>query len=408
MKFDAIIIGGGLCGLTAGISLAREGKKCLIVSSGQSALHFFSGSLEFYGLNKNPFEAVAGLGESHPYSKIGLENLKTLAASVKPFFKDAGIVLKGDGNCNHWRFTPLGTLKPAWLTLDEYAVLPSDGSIPWKKVALLNVDGFMDFHTSYIAAGLDKMGVESVVRGISIPELERLRINPTEMRSTNLAKTLSGDLVATLAARINEHTMGVDAVLMPAIVGLDGYSDVVRLKEMVNRPLHFLATLPPSVPGIRVQMMLRRYFQKLGGVYMLGDSVNGGGFDGGRLRYITTVNHGNVKLEADDFILASGSFFSKGLVADVDGIREPIFGIDVDYAAERSQWYRKNMFEAQPYMSFGVVTDKSFHVVKDGTMVPNLYAAGSLLGGFNALKEGCGAGVAILTALHISKEILKK
>ena len=46
MKFDSIIIGGGLTGLVAGISLQSKGKKCLIVSAGQSALHFFSGSFE--------------------------------------------------------------------------------------------------------------------------------------------------------------------------------------------------------------------------------------------------------------------------------------------------------------------------------------------------------------------------
>ena len=49
MRFDTIIIGAGLSGLVAGIELVRKGQKCLIVSSGQSALHFFSGSFELYG-----------------------------------------------------------------------------------------------------------------------------------------------------------------------------------------------------------------------------------------------------------------------------------------------------------------------------------------------------------------------
>ena len=177
---------------------------------------------------------------------------------VKPFFKEVGVLLNGDQERNHLRLTPLGAQKRAWLTLDEYVTLPSDGQMPWKKVALLNVDGYLDFHTSYIAAGLADLGVECVVKGISMPEIERLRKNPTEMRSTNIAKTLTGSLVGTLAARINEHAKDVDAVLMPAIVGLSGYSDVVRLKEMVSRPLHFLATLPPSAPGIRVQMKTKK------------------------------------------------------------------------------------------------------------------------------------------------------
>lgn len=406
MKFDTIIIGGGLCGLTAGIELSHKGQKCLIVSSGQSALHFFSGSFELCSLSDDPYLAIASLGAEHPYSKMGLENVRALSAGVKSFFKKTGITLKGIKDANHWRITPLGALKRAWLTMDEYATFPSTGQMPWKKVALLNVDGFLDFHTGYIAASLAELGVEPVVKAISLPELERLRLNPTEMRSTNIAKTLTGDVIGVLSARINECAKDVDAVFMPAVVGLTGCSDVVRLKENVNRPLHFLATLPPSVPGIRMQLMLKKHFQKLGGTYMLGDSVTGGEFEKDRLKSITTQNHGEFTFEADNFILASGSFFSKGLSSDIDGVHESVFGLDVDCIAERPDWYRKNMFEAQPYMSFGVRSDKDFKVRRDGSTVKNLYAAGAILGGFNALKEGSGAGVSILSALHVSSLIL--
>ena len=86
MKFDTIIIGGGLSGLVAGIDLSRKGQKCLIVSSGQSALHFFSGSFELYGMGSETFKAMEYLLPQHPYSMIGLENVKVLADKVKPFF----------------------------------------------------------------------------------------------------------------------------------------------------------------------------------------------------------------------------------------------------------------------------------------------------------------------------------
>lgn len=407
MKFDTIIIGGGLCGLTAGIELSRKGQKCLIVSSGQSALHFFSGSFELCSLSDNPYDAMSSFDETHPYSRIGIERVRDLAAEVKPFFKEVGITLKGAKDANHWRITPLGILKRAWLTMDEYATIPSDGKVQWKKIALLNIDGFLDFHPSCIAGGLSEIGIDTVVKIISMPELERLRNNPTEMRSTNIAKTLTGDLINVMAARINEYAKDVDAVFMPAVVGLDGCSEVVRLKEYVDRPLHFISTLPPSVPGIRLQLMLKRHFQKLGGIYMLGDSVTGGEFEGGRLKAITTRNHGESRFEADNFILASGSLFSKGLVSDMDVVREPVFGLDVDFLTGRSLWYNKNMFDTQPYMSFGVSVGKDFHVLRNGAEVDNLYAAGAVLSGANALKEGSGAGVSILTALHVSSLILK-
>ena len=39
--------GGGLSGLTAAIESAKSGRKTAIVTTGQSALHFWSGSFEF-------------------------------------------------------------------------------------------------------------------------------------------------------------------------------------------------------------------------------------------------------------------------------------------------------------------------------------------------------------------------
>ena len=64
MKFDVVIIGGGLSGLTCGIKLAENGKKVCIVSYGQSSLHFNPGSFELLGYDadgnivRNPLEAV--------------------------------------------------------------------------------------------------------------------------------------------------------------------------------------------------------------------------------------------------------------------------------------------------------------------------------------------------------------
>lgn len=408
MKFDSIIIGGGLSGLVAGIGLQSEGRNCLVISAGQSALHFFSGSFELYNTDKPYAEALAGLDANHPYSRIGVAEVLDIASEVPSFFESAGIRLAGENGRNHFRITPMGVLKPAWLTLEGYASVPSDGVMPWKKVAIADIDGFLDFHPDFLAAGLAAKGVESRICTISLPELDRLRTNPTEMRSTNIARALSGNLIGELASRISKAAEGCDAVLLPAVIGLNDPVEAQSLKARTAVPLEYVATLPPSVPGIRTQLMLRAYFQKLGGTYILGDSVTDGEFEGDRLKGVRTVNHGDTLFEADNFVLASGSFFSRGIKATIDGVYEPIFGLDVDSIAERPQWYSANMFDSQPYMGFGVRTDGQLRVSRQGTQVQNLHACGSVLSGFNGIKEGCGAGVSIITAMDVVRIISRQ
>ncbi|MCR5760278.1 MAG: FAD-binding protein [Bacteroidales bacterium] len=100
---------------------------------------------------------------------------------------------------------------------------------------------------------------------------------------------------------------------------------------------------------------------------------------GGKLSAVKTAN--GVTLEAGEFVLATGRFFSKGLIADMDGIREPLFGADVDYPEDRSKWFDPDFFAPQPFESFGVKTDRKGRILKDGKAVENVYAAGKILGG---------------------------
>lgn len=411
MKFDTIIIGGGLSGLVAGIELQKAGQKVLIVSAGQSALHFFSGSLELYNYPENTegdvIESILNVvSDEHPYKKFSKESLSSLIASVPAFFAEAGIEFKGESGKNHYRMTPLGVFKPAWLTLKRYLKVDDSKELKWKSATIANIDGFLDFHPNFIAASLSSRGVETKFCNISLPELDYLRKNPTEMRSTNIARALSGDVIGKLAHILSVESKGTDVIIMPAVLGLNSTEAMESLAKRTDTPIEYVATLPPSVPGICMQMKLKSYFQKLGGTYFLGDTVESGLFEDGVLRAIRTVNHSEQSFSADSFILASGSFFSRGIIASQSGVYEPIFNLDLSYSSDRSRWYEEDLFKAQPYMKFGVKTDASFNASINGEVIPNLYAIGSVLSGFNAIKEGCGAGVSILTALSVAKSII--
>ena len=414
MKFDVIIMGGGLSGLTAGIALAQAGKNVALVSAGQSTLHFGGGSLDLLGTDNkgndvyNPIEAITNLNPKHPYSK--LENVSRLAEVAKMVLERAGIATTGEATSNHWRISPVGALMPTWLSLEGMATIDDPDHMPWKRVALVNVVNYLDFPTKFIAAALRERGVEVDVKAFTVPELEQLRKSPTEMRSTNIAKVIErNDIIIKIADEVNNITIeGYDMVLMPAMLGVTDSEKSNQLLKFINAPAQYIATLPPSVPGVRMQALLRKCFTALGGTFFTGDQVINGIFDGDTLKAVTTAKLEGTTLEADSFILATGSFMSRGLVADYNHVYEPALGVDVDdLGLDRKTWAKSDVTQAQPYMEMGVKTDDKLRCQRGGKTITNLYAAGSILSGHNSIKNLDAAGVDMLTALQVVNNITK-
>lgn len=414
MKFDTIITGGGLSGLVCGLRLQKAGKKCAIISAGQSAMHFSSGYFDL--MDRTPdgenvtglLEALEHLDGSHPYSKIGKEKMKAYLGEVKNFFGGCGVKLNGDPFRNGYRITPVGKFKRSWLTLEDFTLLPS-AETGWKKVLIANIEGFLDFNTAFIADSLQEEGASCRTAEIRLPEMERLRKNPSEMRSTNIARVLEhAEVMDKAVAQLKSALEDEDAVILPAVFSLNDSSWKGRIAEALGREVFVIATMPPSVPGIRTQMRLRTEFESAGGVFLAGDTACCPDISENNVNSIGTVNFGDIRLTADDYVLASGSFFSKGLTASPDRIAETVFGLDVDAPSERKAWYDTDFFKKQEYISSGVRTDNSFHCFRNGTLIENLYAAGSVLSGSNTLYEGSGAGIAILSAFAVADSIISK
>lgn len=411
MKFDNIIIGGGLSGMVAGIESQRAGRSTAIISAGQSALHFWSGSFELLGQTggniviEHPLKRAESLPENHPYRKIGIARLEKLLARVKPLLEEAGIKVNGSITRNHYRLTPMGFMKPAWLSLDDYMTLDRLEDLAGKRIAIVNIAGYIDFYPRFLSYGLSKLGAHCTTAEIDIPELAPLRKSTTEMRATNMSRFFRYEAVDSLARAVDKASQGADLVVMPAVLGIFSDKPVCRLRDAVDRPVYFVATTPASVPGVRCQLSLRALFAKLGGTFMAGDTVRSGKIEGSRLAKIYTANFGDMPIEADNFVISTGSFFGHGLIASIDHIYEPILGLDLNAAGGRTEWYDENFYAPQPYMQYGVVTDSEFRPSKKGTTIENLYATGALLAGFNALKEGSGAGITLATALHAASRI---
>lgn len=414
MKSDCIIIGGGLSGLTAAITLAEAGQKVTVVSAGQSSLHFGSGSLGLIGYNKegqevnNPLEAISSLSEKHPYNKVGTENIPVLAREAKALLDRCDIKTTGAVETNHYRLSPMGVPIPTWLTLDDMEALTSKEELKGKKITLVNIAGFLDLPYHYTLDNLTKAGAICSYKIIQLEEFDFARKSPTEMRASNLAKVIHDKGITDKLAVAISHVAGdADVVLLPAITGLKDAQLSEELRRKVNTPVKFIATMPPSVPGIRILELMRKRLYALGGRILIGDKAIEGRFKDNKLVEIKTAHLPEETLTADNFILATGSFMSQGLISDYSHVFEPVLGLDVDSLENRNDWYNENVLKAQPYMDFGVATDAELHAIKDGRTIENLFVTGSILSGHNNIKLADGEGVSMLTAMYAAKKIVK-
>jgi glycerol-3-phosphate dehydrogenase subunit B len=408
---DTVIMGGGLSGLACGISLAKRGQRVAIVASGQSTLLFNGGSMELLGhvdgkAVTNPLEAIATLPECHPYSKIGADRIESLAERVKLLFSDSGIEMTGSADANHWRITPMGVAKPAWLTLNDHLRIDDLNHLPAKRLALMCIRGYFDQPNAMLAQGLRDLGFDVDVIEFTTDDITALRRSPSEMRATSLAKRLvSNSALQRLADQINSLAGDADMVLLPSVFGQSDSSDYQALQSMAKKPVRLVSTLPPSVAGMRMMTQLRHYFRMLGGTYLMGDTAISGSFDGDRLTSITTAKLADMPLKANNFVLATGSFISRGLRADYERVYEPVLGVDVNADSDREQWTRFGVLQPQAYFGYGVATDGDLRCLKQGKPISNLYAIGSVLSGHDAVKMGDGTGVSLMTAIAAADHI---
>ena len=416
MRFDTIIIGGGLTGLLCALRLQEKGRKCAVISTGQSAMHFWSGAFDL--LNRlpdgtdvdSPFEAMKDLPASHPYSVIGQEKVRGYIEESLNIFAGCGCRLDIPEDLgNIFRISSAGSLKRCFLTLPNLLTVKSETESICRRALVANLDGFLDFNTEFVAKCIEDSGSPCRTVTICIDALNKLRTSPTEMRATNISKVIDRQIIKEMVSQTREKYDGEDLIVFPAIFHTRDSEDSSQLGKLMNTRVRFVATMPPSVPGIEIQMGLTQRFRALGGTLFKGDTVISGRFGAGRLESVTTANIPDIEFSADNFVLASGSFFSNGLMADRESVWEPALGADVEYPSDRKDWFDGDeFFSRQNYISFGVRTSgkSGFNVVRNGETVDNLYAAGALLSGCNALYEGCGGGVSITSALYVADSIL--
>jgi glycerol-3-phosphate dehydrogenase subunit B len=170
--------------------------------------------------------------------------------------------------------------------------------------------------------------------------------------------------------------------------------------------------MPPSVPGTRLRELFEQRFpsEQLALVPQQKVQQLELGETGARLSLQDSF--GQVSIEAETLILATGRFLSGGLEAGVSGLRETLLDLPVTQPDGRGGWYRERYLDPRGHAvnRAGVEVDERFRPLASNgkPLSARLFAAGILLAHQDWIRQRCGAGVAIATAYRAVTEAAKE
>lgn len=453
---DLLVIGGGMAGLIAGTVAAENGLNTVLLRKGQSATAFSSGAIDVIGYlpeATSPFitpeeglTAIAGLYPLHPYSVIGygedvlpddvvdaiISRTRESVHWLKNRLSDTNSPLVGDFESNMNAITILGTTKPTCLvqkTLDPLDLEENDDSI----LLIAGISGYPDFNPSAAAKTYleDRVALSQPPRKVAHCNIHTSPFgNKQNLSAVEIARHLDHKYgLDEVAQQLKEHTerIGATHVALPPIIGLrNAVDNQTRLKQILGAHVFELLGFPPSVPGLRLQLALEEMFKRAGGKLLVGHNAISYEKQNDIVENVKAqAPRRHLKIKAKAFILATGKFIGGGLSGDENGVRETMFGLmtvtgSYHSAEDILPSKETNRFaitpEGQPVYSTGVTIDPHFRPIQDEGVewARNLFAAGSVLAGYNYAVEKSGLGVALTSgfsaALHASnyvKEVAK-
>lgn len=406
MRYDAVVVGAGLAGLTAALRLSEHGLKVLVVARGVGATHLAPATIDVLGYSGNervdrPSTAMPELLEAapeHPYRHLSGDQLR---ASLQWFsIHTETLGYAGSLDENLLLPTAIGVAKPT-------ALAPAtmlDGDLrAGGRFLFVGLRGFKDFYPTLIADNLGRarLPIPVAARALVLePPPERRR----DFGGRVLAERFdTHQLTDWLASSLERHVEPGERVGLPAVLGLRRSGEIWQeLRSRLQLSVFEVATLPPSVPGMRLFETLAAALREAGARLVIGAAVVGARAHDGRIETVDVAGGARVtRVPTGSVVLASGGFASGGLELDSFGsTRETLFDLPIVGVPDTGRVrFAPRYFDAQPLSAAGVATDELLRPVnRDGSPVyTNLHAAGAILGGAVPWKEHSGTGIGVAT-----------
>lgn len=408
------IVGSGIAAAAATIEALAQGAEVTVVQGRPGATAFSSGAWDI-AFEPTPqlswqeipspaqgFKEMIRRHPNHPYTLIHsngsvADPLLLLANTFERIANQLSFPLRGSTGQPFLAITPLGTVKvTAYTDRSHHA-----GNLLEMREAKLLVVGFkgVPFSASLVANVLTQLHAKQRFPFCAeIRWIELASHSPVSSPIDFAARMDDEKAIEIFLETVIRETSRFHPthIALPPVIGIEQTSHIFsRLAETTSGHWFETLALPPSVPGLRLHRQLCRFFQNAR------ITLKGGEAKEPRIekRRVRSLKVGKEELAIDRLILATGKFLGGGIVDDEAGLtklREALLNLPVTLPLPVTQ---PDFFSSQPLATAGVRVSRFLQPV-DGQgrlLHENLWAAGSLLGGYDAATQGCGMGVAVST-----------
>jgi glycerol-3-phosphate dehydrogenase subunit B len=413
--YDVVVVGAGVAGLCAAVRAAQAGARVLVLAKGVGATHLAPATVDVLGYAPErverpaeALEAFAAAHPEHPYARLPAGSVAAGVGWLKTLFEDGaadGYRYRGGLDRNLVLPTPVGAPKPSAVVPETMAGGDLRGGGP---ICVVGLRRLKDFYAPYLADNLSRL------EGVSARAIELSREVEGRAEANALAFARRFDdpgfragVAGELAARVEDG----ERVALPAVLGLrDAHAAWSELEARLGRPVFEVPTLPPSVPGMRLQGALRGALRRAGGRVIVGSEAVGADTEPGRVVRVRARAAAREASYATRFlVLASGGFGAGGLELDSSWrAREAVLGLPLaGMPGPGEPRFGPELLGPQPLARAGVAVDDGLRPVAagGGRVYDNVLVAGATLAGAEPWREKSGDGVSVATG-HRAGELI--
>ena len=360
-EFDVLVIGEGVSGITAAAAACQQGARVMLVSKGPVSFVLGTACVDLEGLNESARE-LCHCSASEIETAIGFFLDLTAAAGCAY-----------EGGVRERRLVPtiMGTFAEVSLASRQLWKGDPRGAGHAMVVGVENMFAFdADFVAERLSAHSEEIGLTTSYRSavIRLPQIQ----NQRWLTSLEIASEVDRNVAycQALVAALKSVAGDADLLIIPGVLGLNSDDDDIRhIEDEIECGICELATMPPSVPGLRLLRRMESYLAANGVEICTGFSVQKLCIDSDHCTGVVLDTPGKPRtVHAGTVVLAAGRFSN----------------LLLDCAAEgpASDLLPRVSEDLRPVSSNGAV------------LADNIFECGSLLGKFESRH---GNAIAIIS-----------